>query len=133
MPSFGNDSRIFPDAFRGCVQDGPFSNYTLSLGPGKLATQHCFTRGIKESFTRYLSAAEVANATKLPTFELFRIELEGEPVTHDHKMHDGGHIAIGGEMSNFYSSPGGKPFLVLLLYSSHSDYRPFVLPPPRKS
>ena len=50
----------------------------------------------------------MANATHLPTYEEFRIELEGLPITPTHKMHDGGHYGVGGEMSNFYSSPGGN-------------------------
>ena len=29
-------------------------------------------------------------------------------------MHDGGHIAVGGELSNFYSSPDGQRFFSLL-------------------
>ena len=49
----------------------------------------------------------MANATSLTTFEEFRIELEGMPFTPTHKMHDSIHFGVGGEMSSFYSSPGG--------------------------
>ncbi|KAF8954699.1 hypothetical protein BDZ97DRAFT_1927844 [Flammula alnicola] len=109
-PNISSDNRVIVPAFRGCVRDGPFANYTLRLGPGKLITEHCLTRGINNDARKYLTSSAMANATKLPTFELFRIELEGEPITSDHRMHDGGHIAVGGEMSNFYSSPGDPLF-----------------------
>ncbi|KAF4613661.1 hypothetical protein D9613_007461 [Agrocybe pediades] len=102
LPPFTNDSRIFPDAFRGCVQDGPFANYTLSLGPGKLVTEHCLVRGFNTTAaTRYLTPEQVANTTKQETFETFRIELEGGDQTPDRKIHDGGHISVGGDGSNF--------------------------------
>jgi len=99
---------IFPEEFRGCVLDGPFKDYTLHFGPGKLVTDHCLTRGIHEEYAILLTSAAMANATRLPTFDLFHIELEGRPVTPTPKMHDSGHVGVGGEMSNFYSSPGGK-------------------------
>jgi len=101
-------SKFFdPESFVGCVADGPFSSYTIHLGPGKLVTDHCLVRGINSTYTRYFSSSAVANATSLPTFEKFRIELEGMPITPTHKMHDGAHMGVGGEMSNFYSSPAG--------------------------
>ncbi|KAF9553969.1 tyrosinase [Agrocybe pediades] len=111
LPPFTNDSHIFPDAFRGCVQDGPFAYYTLNLGPGKLATEHCLVRGFNTTAaTRYLTPQQVANTTKQETFETFRIELEGGDQTPDRKIHDGGHISVGGDGSNFYSSPGDPIF-----------------------
>ena len=72
-----------------------------------MVTDHCLVRGIDSTFTRYFSRSAVAKVTSLPTFEQFRIELEGMPFTTTHKMHDSVHFAVGGEMSNFYSSPGG--------------------------
>ena len=102
-----NTSKIIPEAFVGCVEDGPFSSYTIHLGPGKLVTDHCLVRGINSTYTQYFTPSAVANATSLPAFEQFRIELEGMPFTPTHKMHDSVHFAVGGEMSNFYSSPAG--------------------------
>jgi len=56
----------------------------------------------------YITNAAKLNATIQPTFELFRIELEGGSQTRTRKMHDGGHVSVGGDMSDFYSSPGGQ-------------------------
>ena len=90
------------------MADGPFHSYTVRLGPGKLITDHCLVRGINSTYIQYFTPSAVANATSLPSFEKFRIELEGRPITPTHKMHDGGHLSVGGEMSNFYSSPAGQ-------------------------
>ncbi|KAF8155716.1 tyrosinase [Crassisporium funariophilum] len=110
-PDPAHTSKLFdPESFVGCVPDGPFSTYTLRLGPGIMVTEHCLTRGIDNKYKKYITSSAVANTTKSSTYELFRIELEGAPVTPHHKMHDGGHLAIGGEMSNFYSSPGDPLF-----------------------
>ncbi|KAF9553546.1 tyrosinase [Agrocybe pediades] len=111
LPPYGNDSRIRPDEFVGCVQDGPFADYTLSLGPGKLVTNHCLVRGFNSTAARiYLTASQVANTTSQISFEEFRIQLEGGSQTLDRKLHDSGHTSVGGDMSNFYSSPGDPIF-----------------------
>jgi len=106
---------IFPELFKGCVLDGPFKDYTLHFGPGKLITDHCLVRGINDSFAIHLNSVTIANTTRLPTFEQFRIELEGQPITPTPKLHDSGHLGTGGDMSNFYSSPGGKLSIGALL------------------
>ncbi|KAJ3515549.1 hypothetical protein NLJ89_g1692 [Agrocybe chaxingu] len=97
------ENLIFPESFVGCVMDGPFANYTVRLGPGLLRTNHCLTRAVDQSYTGYITYEAVAKTLRLPTFEQFRLELEGGQAAH--KMHDGGHYMVGGEMSNFYSSP----------------------------
>lgn len=97
-----------PQAFVGCVQDGPFASYVIRLGPGKLVTDHCLVRGVDDSYKKYITSTEVAKLMSLPKFEQFHVELEGKPVTADHKVHTGGHDAVGGEMTNFYSSPAGS-------------------------
>jgi len=60
-----------------------------------------------------LTSGAVATTLSYPTFEQLRIELEGLPVTPTYRIHDGGHSAVGGKMSNFYSSPGGRLVVVL--------------------
>lgn len=102
------DFRIIPQEFVGCVPDGPFANHIVPLGPGKYVGDHCLTRGVQEEAKQYLNSTEVAMIKEQPTYEKFRIELEGQPVTTTFRLHDGGHYGIGGEMSNFYSSPGGE-------------------------
>ncbi|KAF8196035.1 tyrosinase, partial [Pholiota molesta] len=97
-------------SYRGCVMDGPFAKHIVPLGPGKYIGDHCLTRGIREDAKAFLDTAAVANLTKQTNYEDFRIQLEGEPITETHRTHDGGHYGIGGEMSNFYSSPGDPLF-----------------------
>lgn len=48
---------------------------------------------------------------KFASYFDFHVELEGQPITTSHRIHDGGHVAVGGEMSNFYSSPGGQQII----------------------
>ncbi|KAF4568167.1 hypothetical protein EYR40_010436 [Pleurotus pulmonarius] len=67
----------------GCITDGPFASYNLSIGPGTLVTNHCLTRAFSELGVAFVRSAQVANATKQPSFELFRIELE-DPVFYLH-------------------------------------------------
>ncbi|KAL4252674.1 Di-copper centre-containing domain superfamily protein [Pleurotus pulmonarius] len=100
----------------GCITDGPFASYNLSIGPGTLVTNHCLTRAFSKLGVAFVRSAQVANTTKQPSFELFRIELEGMPVTPYLKIHDGGHLAVGGEMNDEWSSPGDPVF-----YLHHSN------------
>ncbi|KAJ7698575.1 tyrosinase [Mycena rosella] len=99
-----------PGTGGGCVPTGPFASYNLSLGPGTIPTNHCLTRAFNDEYAWALSSAQIANTTKQPTFENFRIELEGQPITPTMKLHDGGHFAVGAEMLNTYSSPGDPVF-----------------------
>ena len=69
---------------------------------GNFVTEHCL-RGVNDSYKQYRTSTEFA--MNLPTFEKFHIDLEGRPLTKEHEIHTGGHAAVGGEMSNFYSSP----------------------------
>ncbi|KAL0948838.1 hypothetical protein HGRIS_008961 [Hohenbuehelia grisea] len=94
----------------GCVTDGPFASYNLSIGPGTLVTNHCLTRSFNTFALDFITSKQVANTTKQPTFEQFRVELEGTPVTSDFKVHDGGHLSVGGEMNDRWSSPGDPLF-----------------------
>jgi len=109
-PDPANTSKILPEEFfHGCVKDGPFASYTLKLGPGLLVTEHCLTRGISDTFNSFIDSSAVAYTLSLPTFEQFRVKLEGGPQPdQDIGIHGGGHLAIGGDASNFFTSPGGK-------------------------
>lgn len=110
-PDPTNTSRIHPSAFLGCVADGPFANYTLKLGPGLFVTDHCLTRGFNNTATQFLNTSAIEETLSQPTWEQFTVRLEGSPeIAPLHRAHDGGHVAVGGEMSNFFSSPGDPIF-----------------------
>ncbi len=78
------------------------------MGPGLLATEHCLTRGLNNTLSPYLTSSAVAQVMSFPTFDQFRVELEGflTPTLY-FGPHIGGHNSVGGEMTNFFSSPGG--------------------------
>ncbi|KAJ7100707.1 tyrosinase [Mycena belliarum] len=101
---------VAPGAGGGCVLDGPFAAYNLSVGPGTTPTNHCLQRALNDNISGFLSGARVASVLRQPTFEAFRVELEGAPVTTGMRLHDGGHNAIGGEMGDRFSSPGDPIF-----------------------
>lgn len=108
-PDPANTSRIVPSAYHGCVQDGPFTDYTIKLGPGFLVTEHCLTRGIDNSFYIHLTSSFITHVMNFSTYNEFRVELEGyvNPALY-FGPHMAGHISVGGEMSNFFSSPSGQ-------------------------
>ncbi|KAF9269552.1 Di-copper centre-containing protein [Marasmius fiardii PR-910] len=99
-----------PGTGGGCVKDGPFVHYNLSLGPGTLATNHCIQRAFTPAFLPTITPEQVEITLNKSTFESFRIELEGTPVTSTVKIHDGGHLSVLGEMGDRYSSPGDPLF-----------------------
>ena len=101
-------SKILPELYHGCVQDGPFADYTLKMGPGLLVTEHCLARGVNDTFGRYVNSSAVAYTLSFPTFEQFRVVLAGTRDPPVYGIHLAGHVAIGGEMGNFFSSPAGK-------------------------
>ncbi|KAJ7888176.1 tyrosinase, partial [Mycena olivaceomarginata] len=113
---FGNNSPkarvgwVTPGAGGGCVTDGPFAEFMLSVGPGFNITDRCLTRAINDNMQEFLSPARVADLAPLMTFEEFRIELEGTPITPTLRVHDGGHNAVDGDMGDRYSSPGDPLF-----------------------
>ncbi|KAG9217933.1 hypothetical protein CCMSSC00406_0008574 [Pleurotus cornucopiae] len=113
---FGNMSDIPGWTGGGCITDGPFASYNLSIGPGTLVTNHCLTRSFNTFAVAFIRSSQVANTTKQPNFERFRIELEGTPVTPTLKVHDAGHLSVGGEMNDRWSSPGDPVF-----YLHHSN------------
>lgn len=110
-PDPANTSKILPEyVYHGCIKDGPFADYTIKLGPGLLVTEHCLTRGVNNTFSVYLNSSMVSYVLSFPTFNEFRVQLEGLPQPPELGPHSGGHVAIGGDMSNLFSSPAGKCF-----------------------
>lgn len=98
---------IVPGAGGGCVTNGPFASYMLSIGPGQNVTNHCLVRRINDRLVQYGTTAQVQNTTIQTTFELFRQEAGGAFKPPPYKIHDVGHASVSGEMGNIYSSPGG--------------------------
>jgi tyrosinase len=128
---------VAPGAGGGCVTDGPFAAYNLSVGPGTNTTDHCLQRAFNDNIRGFLSSEKIAEVTRQTTYEAFRTELEGAPVTATMRLHDGGHNAVGGEMADRYSSPGGKWNLrwmveTKMIYADlfYSGCRPDILSPP---
>ncbi|KAF9558272.1 Di-copper centre-containing protein [Agrocybe pediades] len=103
-------SQIYLPSFVGCVQDGPFANFTVHLGPGKAIQEHCLMRGVDDEFTESLSREAVEKALAQPTFEKFRVELEGGEDRPSE--HGSGHLVIGGDLGNLYSSPADPLFFL---------------------
>ncbi|KAG6864542.1 hypothetical protein C0991_008857, partial [Blastosporella zonata] len=87
---------------------GPFTKYHLQFGTGPPPnkTAHLIERGFDITMLPRLTEAAVEATLSRKTFETFRIELEGRPVTLEPKVHDSGHRVVGGDMSDTYSSPG---------------------------
>ncbi|KAG2011696.1 tyrosinase central domain-containing protein [Coprinopsis cinerea AmutBmut pab1-1] len=97
---------------KGCVQSGPFKDYSLTIGPGKLFTSHCLVRNINETYRSYLTSSAIHNLMQQPNYSSFRSELEGIPSTTDRRVHDAGHLVVGGDMGNPYSSPTDPLFFL---------------------
>ena len=105
------------------------SSRTRKIGYGPLSRSWDF-----HICLQYLTSPAVTNAASLPTFEKFRIGLQGMPIMRTNNVHDGVHLAVGGEMSNFYSSPAGQfqctPNLHFADDYSWLNTRSTFLPPP---
>ncbi|KAI6347939.1 hypothetical protein MCOR25_010865 [Pyricularia grisea] len=87
----------------GCIVDGPFANYTNSLGPGYDVTDHCINRAINETASTFSSQQNVDECLSKTTWKEAWACIESVP-------HTGGHGGVGGEMSNGVSSPGDPVF-----------------------
>ncbi|KAK4444129.1 hypothetical protein QBC34DRAFT_309592 [Podospora aff. communis PSN243] len=98
---FGGDG-VAPD---NCIADGPFANYTNSLGPGYLVNDHCIDRDINDRFSNSAAKATVDRCLGMETFITFWPCIEGGP-------HGAGHGGIGAQMVNPVSSPGDPIFFL---------------------
>ncbi|KAJ2915005.1 hypothetical protein MD484_g5409, partial [Candolleomyces efflorescens] len=105
FPGFGG--RIW----KGCVMDGPFKDTVFHLGPGRMITDHCLVRGVDDQWKRMLTSENVKNMLKARTYEEFRLVIDAF-----NGIHGGGHILVGGEMTNTYSA-GADP----LFYLHHAN------------
>ncbi|SMR47588.1 unnamed protein product [Zymoseptoria tritici ST99CH_3D1] len=110
----------------GCVQRGPFTNYTVNLGPLSLPgnknvasmfqyNPRCLERDINPWFSKRFTTY-----TNLTTLVLENIYLEDfqdlsqgyGSATNKFGVHGGGHWQIGGSMMDFNSSPSDPLFFL---------------------
>ncbi|TLD33725.1 hypothetical protein PspLS_01635 [Pyricularia sp. CBS 133598] len=87
----------------GCITDGPFANYTNSLGPGYEVTDHCIDRAIGNFISTLSSQDNVDRCVSQTTWQQAWECIESLP-------HVGGHAGVGRQMSNGVSSPGDPLF-----------------------
>lgn len=94
-----------------CVTSGPFANLTLHLGPGKSQNyDHCLTRAVQDTEeVRALFRSENINRILgQENYDSFWNSLDGKPFKLDWALHDGGHLAVSGDMTDYYTSPNGQ-------------------------
>ncbi|TEB26692.1 Di-copper centre-containing protein [Coprinellus micaceus] len=110
-----NESAVltpFPGAeaffYKGCVQDGPFKDWVVHLGPGRMVTDHCLVRGVQEMFRYAYTTAHVEETLQSKTYEEFRIVIDDLMFG----IHGSGLALVGGEMTNTYSA-GADPLFYL--------------------
>ncbi|PKS10237.1 hypothetical protein jhhlp_001987 [Lomentospora prolificans] len=102
----------------GCVMKGPFSNYTVNLGPSTRAdplshNPRCIKRDLNGQICR--QNASLRNTTTVlldsPDIELFQAIIQGDMRYPESRglgmaVHGGGHFTIGGDPGgDFYFSP----------------------------
>jgi tyrosinase len=98
----------------GCVQDGPFQNYTMGVGPGLSLTSnpHCLRRGLNPDTIPYLKSEKVTAAMASDTYLNFDIAVQGpqdlDPSQGITLFHGSGHFIQGGDSTDFISSSTGK-------------------------
>lgn len=98
----------------GCVQDGPFKDMVVNMGPGDNVSGN--PRCLSRDFSPYIAATwSGANTTKLnmkqPDFGWFARTVQGEPSIAQMGIHGGGHYSVGGSlgtMGDIYNSPSGE-------------------------
>lgn len=98
----GNDSNPLSVPGRtggGCVQDGPFKNMTVNMGPQSSVTYNpqCLKRDFSPYFAgRYLGSNQTGLTLAQPDFGFFGRVVEGGPSFELSGIHGGGHYGIGG-------------------------------------
>ena len=75
-----------------CIEDGPFANYTNSLGPGYVIRDHCIDRWVSDFMSQHASPPLVDRCMNMTTFLEFWPCLESGP-------HSAGHGGIGAQVS----------------------------------
>lgn len=93
-----------PYTFRGCVRTGSFATHTTIFGPGLLKTEHCLVRGIDERYRAQVTSDNVQITLSKKTYADFTTYIDDLYLG----IHGGGHLLVGGEMTNIYSAGVGE-------------------------
>ncbi|GAB1737296.1 hypothetical protein NU219Hw_g1222t1 [Hortaea werneckii] len=115
-----------PGTGGGCVQSGPFSDYTVNLGPLDLPNTdnvnssfqynpRCLVRDINPWFTQRYNTFSNVTETVLDNIyiEDFQDYMQGYKGSNNKfGVHGGGHWQTGGSMSDFHSSPADPIFFL---------------------
>ncbi|KAK0241318.1 hypothetical protein EDD85DRAFT_818402 [Armillaria nabsnona] len=99
------------------VIDGPFANLTRYLGYGTTNTKHLLTRQVND--TRSLEAGQTYVDTLLAqeTFSGFKTALA--IFTAESGVHIAGHLGVGGDVSDYVTSPNDPTFF---MHHGYIDY-----------
>lgn len=115
-----------PGTGGGCVESGPFSSYTVNLGPLDLPNAnnvnssfeynpHCLERDINPWFSQSCNTYTNLTTQMLDNIyiEDFQWAIQGyNSATNKFGVHGGGHWQIGGSMMDFHSSPADPLFFL---------------------
>ncbi|KAI5779170.1 putative tyrosinase [Geopyxis carbonaria] len=98
--AFGSDGAANDDW---CVQDGPFKDVTLHVGPGQTYTEHCLSRQINETASEFAYQSVVDKCHAKANFEEYwKCNIDNP--------HLAGHIGVGGVVKDVDTSPGDPLF-----------------------
>ncbi|MCJ1425329.1 hypothetical protein MMC29_003217 [Sticta canariensis] len=116
---------IPPGTGGGCVTTGPFANITVPFGqilaplnssllnnPQNLAyTPHCLRRDLNLKVAGpSLTSANVEILLDSPNITVFNQVIENGNGNGDLSLHGGGHIGVGGDLRDTFTSPGDPIF-----------------------
>lgn len=102
----------------GCVQDGPFEDMVVRLGPldDLAGSPQCLKRDFSPYFAgRYLGLNQTKLTLAQPDYGWFDTVVEGGPSFDASGNHGGGHYSVGGtlgQMGDLYASPSDPLFFL---------------------
>ncbi|KAI4678830.1 hypothetical protein J4E81_010558 [Alternaria sp. BMP 2799] len=100
----------------GCVQDGPFVNMTVHLGPAASLARNdqCLRRDLAPDYAAtYLGKDKLNTVMAQADYGWFARTMEGGPAWDDSQIHAGGHFGVGGtygQMGDPFASPADPIF-----------------------
>lgn len=100
---------ITPGSGGGCVTDGPFANFNVSLGPhgapmadGLQSDERCLTRDFRDWYLQdFLSYDRITVAMVEPDMQSFSTAVG----SGDGALHSSGHVCVGGLQDDLWASP----------------------------